>query len=166
MFLRICREQDREGPAQDHTVSVRGRRCEIGLLAIINLWPPSPKYQRAGRVEQLGRGEPNRGKVGNCMSVCWLQTSKVNFPATGGTFTNEVHEGLNKYMEIHFQCEKRFQKPPVLSPFFPWDTCFCLPRCPAGRRVEATCIICKPWFQQPVLNFLLTFYHLQPLCAF
>lgn len=27
------------GPTQDHTVSVRGRRCEIGLLAIINLWP-------------------------------------------------------------------------------------------------------------------------------
>lgn len=30
----------RRGPTQDHTVSVRGRRCEIGLLAIINLWPP------------------------------------------------------------------------------------------------------------------------------
>lgn len=27
------------GPTQDHTVSVRGRRCEIGLLAVINLWP-------------------------------------------------------------------------------------------------------------------------------
>lgn len=25
------------GPTQDHTVSVRGRRCEIGLLAVINL---------------------------------------------------------------------------------------------------------------------------------
>lgn len=29
------------GPTQDHTVSVRGRRCEIGLLAVINLWPQS-----------------------------------------------------------------------------------------------------------------------------
>lgn len=27
------------GPTEDHTVSVRGRRCEIGLLAVINLWP-------------------------------------------------------------------------------------------------------------------------------
>lgn len=78
---------------------------------------PPPKYQGAGRVERLGGGEPNRGNEGDCTSVCRQRTSKVNLPATGGTFTNEVHEGLNKYMEILFQCEKRYFRSHLL--FFP-----------------------------------------------
>lgn len=148
MFLRICRERDREGPAQDHTVSVRGRRCEIGLLAIINLWPAPPKYHGAGRVEQPGGGEPSRGKGGTCTPVCRLWTRKVNFPATGGAFKlmRSTRGWINTW-RFFLSVRKGIKKSQ--------DTCFCLLfflehlplsyMVPTWQESAFKCILCKPW---------------------
>lgn len=52
------------GPIWDHTVSVRGRRCEIGLLAVINLWPWDPKHLQLLASRKLTRGKGKNGTAG------------------------------------------------------------------------------------------------------
>lgn len=76
-FLRICRRGGWEGSPSDHTVSVRSRLCEIGLLLVMNLWPPPDSDYKGKKVSTHRLGKNTRPvNVVHAANVAALETWK------------------------------------------------------------------------------------------